>query len=80
MVSNTKRNFEILIEHLEGASISQLAAQHGLRPSTVSGVLTAERHKLSVSPAREYLELRQQLGLEFTGPLVRMRFLRAFPR
>ena len=55
------RNRSILLAHVEGHSIEQLATWHSLAPVTVRGILSIERHRVDVSPEPEYCDLRDKI-------------------
>jgi hypothetical protein len=52
------RNRMMHVAALNGASVSELAAQYGLGEKRVLAILLAERHKCEVSPVAVYKELR----------------------
>ena len=54
------RNLEMLAAAEAGASLSELAAKYGLQAKTIRQILTAERHKRSVSPLPDYRRLRTE--------------------
>ncbi len=61
------RNRAIFAAFRAGATIPDLAAAYGLRRSTISAILTTERHKNAISPDPEYRmprELPQELSQE----------------
>lgn len=67
MPRKDRRNRDILVAYLSGAPKALLAAQYRLTLASVSGILTAERHKLDVSPQAEYQRLRELTGFRRTG-------------
>lgn len=51
-----ERNRQIFAEFQSGVPIETLAARHRLNALTIKAILTAERHKIAVSP--RYREFR----------------------
>lgn len=58
MAKKDERNRAIFAAYMQGISKVSLAARHGLSVASVASILTAERHKQSVSPDPEYRKLR----------------------
>ena len=56
-----ERNRKIFAGFRAGKTVSQLAESYGLAPTTVAGLLHAERHRLEVSVEEFYCCLRRAL-------------------
>jgi Mor family transcriptional regulator len=56
---HTNRNRDMLAAFEAGATVEQLAAEHGLSRNRVRAVLNDERHRQAISPTPFYRKLRQ---------------------
>jgi Mor family transcriptional regulator len=56
---HTKRNRDILASFEAGATVEQLAREHGLTTGRVRAVLNDERHRQAISPKPFYRKIRQ---------------------
>lgn len=59
---NGRRDFEILKAALAGASIYSLASQYNLAPQRIQVILTAQRHKINLSPNPVYRSIREAIS------------------
>jgi hypothetical protein len=56
----TTRNIEILLASISGVSNQILATRYNLTVSRIDAILADERHKIAISPAPIYREIRQR--------------------
>ena len=52
------RDRAIFVAFAAGQTLVELAVQFGLKQTRLRAILTAERHRIAVSPEPEYCELR----------------------
>ena len=55
---NTERNREIFASHQNGKTINELAEQYGLAKTTVSQIITTEKHLRALSMEQIYKTAR----------------------
>jgi Mor family transcriptional regulator len=56
---NTERNRAIFVSHQNGETINELAEQYGLATSTVSQIITTEKHLRALSMEPIYKTARR---------------------
>ena len=56
---NTERNRAIFVGHQNGKTINELAEQYGLATSTVSQIITTEKHRRALSMEPIYKTARR---------------------
>lgn len=55
------RNRAILLAHIKGQSVQELAHFHGLAALSIRAIISFERHRVSVSPEAQYCALRDSI-------------------